>query len=187
MGLINPKPRFGYDPVTGMIYDYVAQKDVPVTATPYSASDGTWDLQKVKNAILFGGTLEVGHVTLVTPKTPGLSADAQPAPKVAAPSPITHGASAIKPPQAAGFGAITRTAPLSPTLAAAAPIGSADALSPAQLATLSLSPLQGAALGLTAAQMKSGLTGAEIEAIGMTAARADALQLTPAQRAAFLP
>lgn len=57
MALINPKPRFGYDPETDAVYDYVKQKDVALT-TDYAAGDGVWDLIEVKRLILAGLTVE---------------------------------------------------------------------------------------------------------------------------------
>src|SRR5579863_3672429 len=60
MGLINPKPRFGYDDATDQIYDYQKQRDVPLGV--YSTSDGVWDLTQVKRLILTGQSIEAARV-----------------------------------------------------------------------------------------------------------------------------
>lgn len=59
--LINPKPRFGYNPSTETIYDYQAQRDVALTDR-YQAPDGTWDLHEAKRRILAGETVEGARV-----------------------------------------------------------------------------------------------------------------------------
>lgn len=64
--LINPKPRFGYHPSTDMIYDYQAQRDVPVTDR-YQAPDGTWNLHEVKRLILAASTIEAARVPSASP------------------------------------------------------------------------------------------------------------------------
>src|SRR5712664_2847178 len=69
MGLINPKPRFAFDPDTGLVYDYAKQRDVPLT-DDYSAADGVWDLLEVKRLILAGLSIEAALRYGPPPTTP---------------------------------------------------------------------------------------------------------------------
>jgi regulator of protease activity HflC (stomatin/prohibitin superfamily) len=59
--LINAQPRFGYDPATNTIYDYVAQRDIPLAnlpeGTPYRADDGEWNLHAVAVSIQTGAPI----------------------------------------------------------------------------------------------------------------------------------
>lgn len=160
MGLINPKPRFGYETESGLMYDYVAQRDVPLGI--YSTADGVWDLDKVKALILGGQTVEDGRIgPPEVVKTPPGTPSRPPVP---------------------GPGLVA--APSSTPPAGAAPA----ALSVAQLLALKLSALQCAALRITPAQMTAtGVTAEQVTSWGLTAERADALQLTAEQRAALMP
>jgi hypothetical protein len=92
--ILNPKPRFGYNPTTDMIYDYVAQKDVTAAAS-YTGIDGNWNLLEVKRAILANETIETARLTVVKPAPkpvakPGV-APAPLAPVAAAPIPLAPG------------------------------------------------------------------------------------------------
>lgn len=165
MGLINPKPRFGYDPEHNQVYDYVAQRDVPLGL--YEAKDGMWDLHEVKRLILAGQPIEAAR-SEVEAKEEGVAnlkviPPASPAGTPAAPTP--------------GAG--------SPPVE---PLHGNVGLSVAQLLALKLSPLQAAALAISPTQMTAtGVTALQVEGWDMNAERADALKLTPEQRAVLLP
>jgi hypothetical protein len=185
MGLINPKPRFALDDITGNIYDYVAQKDIVPTDQPYAAADGNWNLNLVKAAILAGTTLEAGHLSLKTPAVVGVSADAQPLPGTPA-HPLQQPTTV----QAPGRPQPTTTLP---NVRPGPPLGNtppapAGGFSAEQLTALKLSPLQAAALRLTWAQMTTtGVTKEQVAGWHMTAERADALKLTAEQRKVLVP
>jgi hypothetical protein len=177
MGLINPKPRFAWDDATDMVYDYIAQRDIPL-AERYATDDGVWNLIAVKNLILSGQPVEGARigppekakaatpVVPIKPPTPGPGT--QPAPSRAATDPETG----------------KSTTDATPPTGQAAPAG----LSVAQLLALKLSPLQAAALGITAVQMTAtGVPPSQVAGWGMNAERADALKLTEQQRAVLLP
>jgi hypothetical protein len=161
MNILNPKPRFGLTAETGMIYDYVLQRDVKPVAN-YAAVDGTWDLTKVAAAILAGTNIEMAHLTVKAP-----------APKVTPPV-------AAKP-----------TAPINakPVAAATETMQAAvPGLSAEQLTGLKLSALQAAALGISPTQLNvTGVTGQQVGNWGMNATRAEALKLTAEQRKVLLP
>lgn len=166
MGLINPKPRFGYETESGLMYDYVAQRDVPLV-DDYSASDGVWDLFKVKDLILSGQTVEDGRRYGAPPKSPTGTPSKPPVP----------GPGLIPAPSSADT---VDSRPFTPATPAA--------LSVAQLLALKLSALQCAALRITPVQMTAtGVTAEHVASWGLTAERADALQLTAEQRAALMP
>jgi hypothetical protein len=170
--LLNPKPRFGLNPTTGTVYDYIGQRDITPTAAPYVAIDGTWDLNKVKAAILAGENIEQAHLTVKVPVQKNASIDAKKpdAPKPAAPA-------AGKP-----------AAPVPGKPIPSAPLKAMPGLSPEQLTALKLSAIQAAALGITATQMNvTGVTGQQVANWGMNAQRADALKLTADQRKVLLP
>lgn len=168
--LINPKPRFGYNPTNGLLYDYVAQKDIAPTDKPYEAPDGTWNLNTVKLAILAGQTIEEGHLSVKKASPPATGTPPNPKTTVSAATPKI----AAKP------------APTPPTTLA--PTGVTTGLSAEQLQALKLSPLQMAALGITPTQLNvTGLTALQVANWALSEARADALKLTPAQREALLP
>lgn len=162
--LLNPKPRFGFNPTSNLMYDYVAQRDVPLTET-YPAKDGVWDLNEVKRLILAGETVEAARRDYSAGET-----GAAPAPKAV--------------PQAD-----LKVAPSAPFPAARLP-GTAgiQALSPAQVEALKLSAIQAAALGITPTMMLStGVSEAQVRNWALTDKRADALRLTAEQRAVLLP
>lgn len=162
--IINPKPRFGYNPAADTIYDYVAQCDVPVLAR-YNTGDGAWDLIEVRRAILANETIEFARLSVVkpAPAAPGVAA---------APAAPVH-AAASSPPEGHVFGGA----------AAHAAVG----MSAEQLQALKLLPLQMAAMGITPIQAEvTGVTALQVANWGLTPARADALQLTPEQRAVLL-
>jgi hypothetical protein len=103
--LINPKPRFGWNPDTKLMYDYVAGKDVALTEN-YSAVDGVWDLLKVRDLIMSGATVESARVgPAVAPRapTPGISGATPPAVaiKLLGFTPIQAAAMALTPEQLA--------------------------------------------------------------------------------------
>lgn len=155
--ILNPKPRFGYNESTGLIYDYVAQKDVTPIAN-YPTIDGSWNLLEVKRAILANETIEYARLTVKRPAPVAAPRAAAPTPAAKAPQPAAQ--------PAPGFGV--------------------SALSVDQLQALKLSPLQQAAMGITNAQMNvTGVTALQVANWGLNGARADALALTPEQRAAL--
>lgn len=128
--LINPKPRFGYNPTANTMYDYIDGKDVPIIPS-YVASDATWNLVKAKELILAGQPVESAR------SGPGA------APRTAAPKPAPVAASsstAFTPIQAAALGISVHEL--------------ADELTPAQLASIKakVTPARAIALGLSAAQ-----------------------------------
>ncbi len=173
MGLINPKPRFAYDPDTDLVYDYYKQRDVPLAAA-YSAPDGLWDLYEVKRLILSGSPIEGARVG---PPPMPTAAPLAPTPQpglIAAPSIRNIGNAAV----AAG-------APFVITGSGTRPI---TGLSAEQLTAMKLLPLQMAAMGITPVQMSvTGVTATQVESWGLTPARADALRLTPEQRSVLMP
>lgn len=126
MGLINPKPRFGYETESGLMYDYVAQRDVALS-NRYKAADGVWDLFAVKDLILSGQPVEAGRVGPAEKSPPGTpSKPPVPGPgTVAAPTTPTTG-QLDNPPAGQPFAGTAPTA----------------ALSVAQLLALKLSALQ---------------------------------------------
>lgn len=124
--LLHPKHRFGYNPTTGLIYDYVDGKDVPVSAS-YTASDGVWNLELVRDLILKGSTVETARIGDAPPKP-------APAPK---PGIVTKGL-AFSPVQAAALG-LTQA-----QLAAG--------LSTQDIANLKLTPARAIALNLNVEQ-----------------------------------
>lgn len=149
MGLINPKPRFGYETESGLMYDYVAQRDVPLSAE-YSASDGVWDLFKVKDLILGGQTVEDGRIRPPMPP---------------APSSTTTGTLDSTP--SAG--------PQSPAALSVAQL-LALKLSALQCAALRITPVQMTATGVTAEHVASwGLTAERADALQLTAEQRAAL------------
>lgn len=165
MGLINPKPRFGYDPEQEMIYDYQGQRDLPIAGL-HQAHDGVWDLLEVKRLILGGQPVEaarVGESNLANATSPP-----QPPPNAPVPDAGLAAANILN----EGF------EPAKPTAG----------LSVAELHALKLSALQSAALGITPTQLtQTGVTREQVAAWGLNAARADALKLTAEQRAALMP
>lgn len=135
--IINPKPRFGYNPDTKTIYDYLAGRDVPVTAD-YVGTDGyMWDLVRVRDLILSNQTVEQarGHVA-PTPK-PVLKAGPVPNPAVT-PAKLLAG-QGFTPIQKAALGI---TAALE-----------ASGLTAADKAKMQVSPARAIALKLTALQV----------------------------------
>jgi len=170
--ILNPKPRFGYNPDTGLIYDYVAQKDVPATPN-YAAIDGTWNLQEVQRAIMANETIEFARLTVIKPapkpqQKPGVPVTPLAPGQVAAPTTVRSG------PQP------TTGASAHPTIAATTPAG---AMSVGELQALKLTPLQAAAMGITPSQMNvTGVTALQVANWQLTPARADALRLTKEQR-----
>jgi hypothetical protein len=173
--LINPKPRFGYNPATGQIYDYVAQKDLTPSSEIYSALDGTWNLVTVRDAILAGQTIEAGHLSVKSPTPPAAGKAQSPKPAVALPgAPV----------------APTTTSPKhgQPSTINSDPHATTGGLSAEQVTALKLSPLQMAALGVTPIQLTAtGVTPMQVTLWHLTPARADALSLTAEQRAVLLP
>ena len=142
MGLINPKPRFGLDTDTGLIYDYRVQKDVPITDA-YSAPDGVWNLILVKQLILSGDPVESARVSGPTAASPAL--------------PPPHG---VHPVHVEGAGG-----------GISAPELKALELSPLQLSALGITAAELEA-GVPAAQVKAwGLTDAKATALNLTPAQ----------------
>jgi hypothetical protein len=169
--LINPKPRFGFNPMTGLLYDYVAQRDLAVTDKVYDAVDGTWNLVAVRDAILANQPIEGAHLTIkkVAPFRPNSGPARTPAPGPAA-APTTLVA---KPDQPTTTDANKR------------PV---TGLSAEQLNGLKLTAIQVAVLGITPTQLTAtGVPPAQVESWRINEARADALKLTPEQRAVLLP
>lgn len=164
--LINPKPRFGFNPSADTAYDYVAQRDVPLT-DKYPAKDGVWNLLEVKRLILAGETVEAARRDYTAAETA-----AKAAPKTAA-----------------STTAKTLDAPgqHNAALSGAVPPAPGRGLDPAQLQALKLTAIQAAAMGITPTMMNAtGVTGAQVQGWGLTSARADALKLNADQRAALL-
>lgn len=155
--LINPKPRFGFNPDTKTIYDYVTQRDVAVVAS-YAAPDGNWNLALVRDLILGGQTIEGARLSIIKPQ----------------PAPVAKAAPAAAAPAAAA------PAPAKVVSQLRAPLSSAD------LKALALSPVQIASLRITPAQMAAGLAPAEIKALKVSASRAKMLGLNAVQSAALV-
>jgi len=169
MTIINPKPRFGYDDKNDTIFDYVTNRDIPMTAS-YATHDGTWDPRKLKDLILKGEQITAALI----------------GPAVAKPAAKPAGATA-KPAPAAG----TASTQASTAGTAGAPRPAHEpravhALTPAELIGLKLSALQAGALGIKPSEMTAtGLTAERVKSLKITAERADALKLSEAQRAAL--
>lgn len=147
--LINPKPRFGYNPTAKTMYDYVDSRDVPVDAH-YQAADGVWDLTKVRDLILAGEPIEAGRISLVKrPPKPAAAAAAKPAVLADKGPPAPAGLHLMTPPQ--------RTKAFTPVQAAALGVSVnelASGLTAAQLANIreKITPARAITLGLTAEQ-----------------------------------
>ena len=77
--LMNPKPRFAFDPTANRIFDYATSRDVELTEA-YVAKDGIWNLLEVKALILAGEPIEAARVA---------------GPSAAAPAPVRSRKSAI--------------------------------------------------------------------------------------------
>ena len=181
--ILNPKPRFGYNPDTAMIYDYVAQRDISPTDKPYDAIDGSWNLVAVRDAIMGGLPIEGGHVSVKKP----VPVAAHPATTPPTPTPgLVVAPSTTKPgptPQPTTVDAL-HPQPGAPGKFYAGTTG----LSGAQLTALKLSSLQAAALGLTQVQLTAtGVPASTVAGWGLNEARAYALNLTAEQRAVLLP
>jgi hypothetical protein len=190
--ILNPKPRFGYNPDTGLIYDYVAQKDVQAVPN-YAGIDGTWNLQEVQRAIMANETIEGARLTVIKPA-------AKPAPKPGVPvTPLAPGQVAAAPiplapgqvaapapagvPRVPGQAQPTTVRPGQQPTTGAATHPTAGAMSVAELQALKLSPLQAAAMGISPSQMNvTGVTALQVANWQLTPARADALRLTKEQR-----
>lgn len=173
--LINPKPRFGLDPEANTMFDYVANKDVPVTAL-YQGSDGQWNLETVKQLILAGKTIETGKLNNTVPPKP--TAVLQPAP---AKNPVATAKviPIVKPVQPASVSKL----PAGPH-----PTSPRHGLTAAQIQALAFEPLQLAALGITPKAVKvDGLTADQVAAMHINSERATRLGLTPAQEVALTP
>lgn len=173
--LINPKPRFGFNPATDMVYDYVAQRDVALV-DKYAGKDGVWDLLEVKRLILAGETIE-GARRNYTPAETAAKPSPKPVPNPGlTPAPLT--AQAITKPRGA------TPDPADPAVHHIP----GQAMTPAQLIALRLTAMQAAAMGITPTMMNTtGVTAAQVQGWGLTTARADALKLTAEQRAVLLP
>lgn len=176
MNLINPKPRFGYNPDSHMVYDYVNQRDVAVVPS-YAATDGTWDLTKVVALILGGQTIESARISNVTAPKP-----AKPAPH---PAPVAAKPAAAPPSGAQA--AATAAAAQAQANAARSAVSSKPPkhLSSAELKQLGLTPLQIASLQITPVMLANGLNWAQIQALRVTASRAAMLKLDASQAAAL--
>lgn len=162
--LINPKPRFGYHPSTDMIYDYQAQRDVPVTDR-YQAPDGTWNLHEVKRLILAGETIEAARVPSASPPS-----------------------NVVRLKQAANEGAKPEVGAQGE--GSAAPVGAPPqegasdppGIGAEQLQAAKLSDLQRAALGITDEQLSStGVRADHAAGWKLSPARIKALKLSPEQ------
>lgn len=190
MGILNPKPRFGLDTDTGLIYDYIDKRDVPVTAS-YHGADGHWDLTKVRDAISLGNPIETAKLDSVKRPVAPVRGAATPAQRAAAakpaaatvaaagtPSVVHHPATAPAEPEEGSTGTAGTTS---------SPATSKDIVMTSKAITdLGLSEGQLAALGIKPQQAKvSGLTGTEKAHIKMTPARAKVLKLSAEQEAAF--
>jgi hypothetical protein len=175
MALINPKPRFAFDPDAQTVYDYVTGRDVPLQAN-YQATDGQWNLFRVKELILGGHTIEEARLNTTVPVAKAPVLDKLP-PKVGTPvSPGALAAEALNGPL---------SAPPPPNSAPPAPVPT-KSLTAAQLQGLKLEPLQLAALGITPKQVKvEGLTAPELAALKMTPLRAQRLELNSEQAQAL--
>jgi hypothetical protein len=150
--LINPKPRFGFNPDTKTIYDYVTQRDVAVVAS-YAAPDGNWNLALVRDLILGGQTIEGARLSIIKPQ----------------PAPVAKAAPA----------AAAAPAPAKVVSQLRAPLSSADlkalALSPVQIASLRITPAQMAA-GLAPAEIKAlKVSASRAKMLGLNAVQSAAL------------
>lgn len=142
--LVNPKPRFGYNPDLKTVYDYVDGKDVPITPN-YTASDGVWDLTQVRDLILSGSTIESARKSIATPKPNTPPARAQlPAGNVAA-DPLMKNL-AFTPIQAAALG--LTPAEMKGGLSAAQAAAIKAKMTPARAIALKLTPNQKQFLGV---------------------------------------
>jgi hypothetical protein len=175
--LINPKPRFGFNPDTKTMYDYVTQRDVAIVSS-YAAPDGNWNLALVRDLILGGQTIEGARLSIIKPQPAPVAkvAGATPAAKAAAASPAAT-ANAATSSQVA-------TAQAHANLAAHKPAPAA--LSNTALKALALTPVQMASLRITPAQVSGGLTSADIAALKISVSRAKMLGLNAVQSAALV-
>ena len=157
MGLINPKPRFAFDPATGLVYDYVTGRDVPLTET-YQAHDGVWDLKAVADAIMKGVPID-----MYVHRSDAPAAQAQDGAQTAGEQPVSG---QLLEDAAGPLGGLT------------APQLRALALSPLQAGMLGLTA------GMLA---ESGISATHLHSLNVTAERAAELQLSPEQAAALAP
>jgi hypothetical protein len=162
--LIHPKPRFGYNPTTGLVYDYLAGRDAAPSEEPYESVDGVWDLNEVKAAIETGHPIEGALIERVRPK-----------PAAKAPgAPVPNKGTVKAPSKTADDGKL--------------PDPVKSGLSVAQLIGLGLSAVQCAALQITPQQLTAtGVSAEQVAGWELTPERADALKLTPQQRAVLMP
>lgn len=197
MGLIHPKPRFGLNTDTGLIYDYVDGRDVAPVAN-YWGADGHWNLLKVRDLIAAQQGIETARI----------DATLRPKPQKIAPSAITGPVRTTQPPPATPSkpqppgvtAAQTTNAPLvahHPMTAPAAeeigartssapPSSSAIAMTSVDIQKLDLTGLQKAAMGLTLDELNvRGITAERKAALRVTPARAKVLGLTDAQAKAL--
>lgn len=170
MGLINPKPRFGFDPEANSIYDYVLQRDLSILADVYEAPDGPWNLVEVKRLILEGLPVEGARI----PRPQPLSGVTELVSGTQSPPPnASH--TQLSNLQVNTQGQNTQHQAVT-------------GFSVAQLLGLKLTALQAAALGITPTQMNAtGVTGSQVQDWALTPERAEALKLTPEQRQVLLP
>lgn len=143
--ILNPKPRFGYNPDTDLIYDYALQRDVPPLDKPYDAVDGTWNLAFVKKAILSGESIETAHLSVrrAGPPVQGRAGAQPPRPGQPARSALPGGLTAEQL-QGLKFSAV-------------------------QLAALNISPAQVNTTGVTAAQVQNwGLNALRADSLKLT-------------------
>jgi hypothetical protein len=189
--MINSKSRFGYNPDSDLVYDYITQKDVKPVAS-YVSKDGTWNLLEVKRLIMGGFYIDSARIgAVVKPAAAAPVAGAKQAVPVpgATPNSLPTTVSQVRVPASP---APTTVKP-APGPSAKPPLSPAPGLAPsglsvAQLQALKLTAVQAAALSLTPTQMTAtGVSPAQVKAWGLTPARADALALTPAQRAVLMP
>jgi hypothetical protein len=150
--LINPKPRFGFNPDTKTMYDYVTQRDVAIVSS-YAAPDGNWNLALVRDLILGGQTIEGARLSIIKPQ----------------PAPVAKAAPA----------AAAAPAPAKVVSQLRAPLSSADlkalALSPVQIASLRITPAQMAA-GLAPAEIKAlKVSASRAKMLGLNAVQSAAL------------
>lgn len=146
--LINPKPRFGYNPTADTMYDYIDGKDVPISPS-YVASDATWNLVKAKALILAGQPVESARSGPGSGKTPAqvqmeAARAKKPAPAAAASS--SSAAVNFSPIQAAALGISVNESASQLTPAQLANIK--EKITPARAIALKLSPAQRSALGV---------------------------------------
>lgn len=176
MNLLNPKPRFGYNPDSHMVYDYITQRDVAIVPS-YASVDGTWNLAKVVELILGGQTIEAAKISNVT----------APKPAKPVPAPVPVVAKAPPAPSGAVAAAAVAAAAAAQANAAKAAVSSKPPkfLSSAEIKQLGLSPVQIASLRITPVMLANGLNWAQIQALRVTPSRATMLKLTTAQAAAL--